>query len=91
MRFHDVRPTVYKRTSATESADSDACTPRRLSPFLTDGVSVRNEVSAAEVLRPIHNRASRRAMGMQRPRRRIAGVALITKPWQPIDQEVAAA
>lgn len=91
MRFQDVRPTVYKRTSTAESVDSGACTARRLSPFLADGVSVRNEVNAAEVMRPIHNRRSRRAMGMHRPRHRIGGVALITKPWQPIEEEVAAA
>jgi hypothetical protein len=90
MRFTDVRPTVYKRTATADTTDS-VSTPRRLSPFLEDGVSLRNEVAGADVLRPGHNRRSRRSMGMKRPRRRIGGVALLVKPWQPIDQEGAEA
>jgi hypothetical protein len=105
MRFQDVRPTVYKRLPVEEepaevevktpeeaalAAAAAACTPRRLSPYLPDGVKVRSEVKAADILRTMHNRKSRRAMGMKRPRRRIGGVALITKPWQPIEEDVAA-
>jgi hypothetical protein len=89
MRFTDIRPTVYKRTTAAENADSVA-TPRRLSPFLPDGVSLQSGVNGADVLRPMYNRKSRRAVGMRRTRRRLGGVALINKPWQPSKEDVAA-
>lgn len=89
-RFRDGRPIVYKRTPAADEARYSAATPLRLSPFKPDGVSVREGMNAADILRAGHNRRSRRSLGLVRPRRRIGGVALITKPWQPVVEDVAA-
>lgn len=72
-KFSDDRVTLFKRTAdivLRHAIDPWAAvgitpTPRLLSPFKPGGVQVRDDVNAAEVQAPDHNRASRRAAGLR--------------------------
>ena len=89
-RFADVRATVIKQTGGYETTIAaeilhEIATPRLLSPF-QDALrsKPRHGVDRGDILRPQHNRASRRDIGRTRPRRRLGGVAIhpTRQPWK---------
>lgn len=81
-----MRETVIKRTD-TPIEPGTVATPRRLSPFKNDGRSPRDEVDKGDITHPLHNRRSRRTMGVWRGRLRLGGVALQRHemPWKPAE------
>lgn len=85
MRFRDIRQTVIKRTD--EAPTDLRATAQFLSPYRADRRTPRPGVHPADILQPMHNRASRRQLGIVRSRRRLGGVALVEKPWHIVEGE----
>lgn len=90
MKYSDIRQTVIKRIGAKPDRDN-AATPLMLSPFIGGypqvAPNLRPGVDLADVEHPTHNRRSRRAMGMTRPRSRLPGVSISPgqQLWKPVD------
>jgi hypothetical protein len=75
MRFADIRETLIKRTEDDDNSFRVA-TPRRISPFESGTQKIKPELLKSigdDIQWPTYNRASRRANGQVKSRKRIRG------------------
>ena len=68
-------PVLLKQTDDMKKIHDFDCTPGLVSPFLPGSREIKPELKdrTKDILWPTHNRASRRANGQVKPRKRIRG------------------